>query len=423
MVTQPTAASSLTLALEMPTPANTPSSHPDLPPTPDPYGPGLIRLTAHRGTQKWVKKHAGKRHYFAPLNQPGLAITEYIRRWPAIINPAQPTAEQLTLAASLVAFLDDRARRLAAGELSRSRFDHYCHTLKAITAHLPGGRTIAQVSPPEWAGAIAAAFGHYTPVTRNIAIQEIRTALRWADRNLGATINTGDALRPVPARIRRKHTRLKGPQLVSAGQIRKLMKTIDAMESDGRADSDLTRAAILLAINAGMRQSDIAQLTPAAYRRAESTKDGVRGWLIEPRPKTEAPRRCPLWPETADAIDAVLERRREQASHPELLFCSPTGSPLIVGRSDLLAKRLAVLRRRAWKDGSRWRACNFDRFRKTFITVARGATVTPPDLAGTARRMIAGHTTDDIHELYTQDLPDEPFIQIVAHVHRWLFGK
>ena len=56
-----------------------------------------------------------------------------------------------------------------------------------------------------------------------------------------------------------------------------------------------------------MRQADIAQLTPHYYRVFRPPRDGIRGWINEPRAKTESPRRVPLWPETADAMAHFLE--------------------------------------------------------------------------------------------------------------------
>ena len=59
---------------------------------------------------------------------------------------------------------------------------------------------------------------------------------------------------------------------------------------------------ILLGINAGLGQNDIANLQL-------SHVDLESGWLIFPRPKTEVERRCPLWKETVIAIQEVLAKR------------------------------------------------------------------------------------------------------------------
>src|SRR5262249_44712270 len=64
------------------------------------------------------------------------------------------------------------------------------------------------------------------------------------------------------------------------------------------------RAMILLGINCGFGNADCGTLPLSAL-----DLDG--GWVTYPRPKTGIDRRCPLWPETAQAIRAALEKRPE----------------------------------------------------------------------------------------------------------------
>ena len=57
------------------------------------------------------------------------------------------------------------------------------------------------------------------------------------------------------------------------------------------------RAMILLALNAGLGNGDLAQL---------KTSDIQGVWLDYSRPKTGIERRVPLWPETREALAAVI---------------------------------------------------------------------------------------------------------------------
>src|SRR5690349_15134384 len=69
-----------------------------------------------------------------------------------------------------------------------------------------------------------------------------------------------------------------------------------------KADPQL-RAMVLLGLNAGLGVTDCGNLS-------NPNIDLDAGWLDYPRVKTETPRRVPLWPETVDALKAVLEKRR-----------------------------------------------------------------------------------------------------------------
>jgi integrase len=65
------------------------------------------------------------------------------------------------------------------------------------------------------------------------------------------------------------------------------------------------KAMILLGINCGFGNTDVANLTV-------KNLDLKGGWCNYPRPKTGISRRCPLWPETVKAIKAALEPRRNR---------------------------------------------------------------------------------------------------------------
>ncbi len=77
---------------------------------------------------------------------------------------------------------------------------------------------------------------------------------------------------------------------------------------------------ILLGINCGFGNSDCGALP-------ESALDLTDGWVNAPRSKTGIPRRCPLWPETVEALRAVLAERREPLDPDAagLVFLTATG--------------------------------------------------------------------------------------------------
>src|SRR6185369_5506585 len=82
------------------------------------------------------------------------------------------------------------------------------------------------------------------------------------------------------------------------------------------------KAILLVGINAGFGNSDCGNLPLSAL-------DLDAGWLNFPRPKTGVERRCPLWPETIQAIrEALAVRPTPKAPADEgLVFITKYGLP------------------------------------------------------------------------------------------------
>jgi DNA polymerase-1 len=66
------------------------------------------------------------------------------------------------------------------------------------------------------------------------------------------------------------------------------------------------RGMLWLGLNCGFGANDCSQLPRSAL-------DVEPGWVVFPRPKTEINRRCPLWPETIAALEAVRQMRPASA--------------------------------------------------------------------------------------------------------------
>ena len=64
----------------------------------------------------------------------------------------------------------------------------------------------------------------------------------------------------------------------------------------------ILKAMVLLGINCGFGQTDCSSL-------AQSAVDLERGWITFSRPKTAVMRRCPLWPETIEAVRVAIAKR------------------------------------------------------------------------------------------------------------------
>src|SRR5262249_11232054 len=141
------------------------------------------------------------------------------------------------------------------------------------------------------------------------------------------------------------------------------------------------KAMILLGINAAFGNMDCAALPLSAVNLDT-------GWLDYPRPKTGISRRCPLWPETAEAIREVLAARPspKDKADAERVFLRESGLRWVReegARKDDVAKAFGQLLKRLKMHRAR---VGFYTLRHVFRTVADAAR------DPVAADLIMGHT-------------------------------
>ena len=112
----------------------------------------------------------------------------------------------------------------------------------------------------------------------------------FANEELGFDVRYKKALRPPAAKELRKANNIE--TLFTAEEVRLVRDNA----------SPQLKAMILLGINCGFGNADCGLLPLSAL-------DLENGWHKFPRPKTEMPRRCPLWPETVEALQEVVNGR------------------------------------------------------------------------------------------------------------------
>ena len=184
------------------------------------------------------------------------------------------------------------------------------------------------------------------------------------------------------------------------------------------------KAMILLGINCGLGNSDVANLPTGAV-------DLTAGWLDYPRPKTGVARRCPLWPETVQAVKAAIDERptpNDQA-HAGLIFITEYGrkwATATMSEPDAdtghvknyssdpvtaeFSKLLVTLELK--RPG-----LSFYALRHTFETIG-----------GDSRDQVAvdaimGHVRDDMASLYREKIEPARLLAVTNHVHAWLWPK
>jgi integrase len=170
------------------------------------------------------------------------------------------------------------------------------------------------------------------------------------------------------------------------------------------------KAMILLGINAGFGNADVGLLPLSAL-------DLDRGWIDYPRPKTGINRRCPLWPETVQAIrEAQAARPRpSKTEYQGLVFLTVRGGCWHTGTADNpLSNQTAKLLKALGINGRK--RLNFYCLRHTFRTVADEARDQP------AADAIMGHSDPNMAGHYRETISDERLKAVTDHVRDWLFS-
>ena len=203
----------------------------------------------------------------------------------------------------------------------------------------------------------------------------------------------------------RKERVARGPRTFEATEIKRLI---------GKASKSM-KAMVLLGINAGLGQSDLAQLPLSAI-------DMKTGWMRYPRPKTGIERRCWLWPETIKAIREAIPLRGTPTDPADegLLFITRRGARwsrtsekgtvicAITGEFKKLLTALDI-------NGSR----GFYSLRRGFETVGGGCR----DQVAVDFCMGHAPASSDMGAVYRESIEDERLRAVAEHVRRWLFPK
>ena len=220
---------------------------------------------------------------------------------------------------------------------------------------------------------------------------------KWAydSSMLDRPLRYGQSCSKPSAKAMRQQRLERGAMDFTADEIRRMLK----------AANPITRAMILLGLQGGLGNSDIADLPLKAI-------DLKSGWLDYPRAKTATHRRIPLWPETIDALKSVIEKRPRTVS--DLLFISVRGNDFadasrtgwrVTGYYRQVLKKIGI------QDGR-----GFYSLRRTFQTQAEES----GDLV--AVQAIMGHIPSerDMSARYRQRISDARLQAAVEVVRQWL---
>jgi integrase len=270
-------------------------------------------LYAH-ATGRWAKKIRGQTHYFGPWDDPDAALTKYLEERDDLHagRTPRPEAEVVTVKTLANAFLNHKQSRLDSGELAPRTWLNCKEVTDLLVSRFGKHRAVSDVGPDDFAGLRNGMSKKWGPVRVRDFVQRIRSVFKFGfDAGLLATpmrFGPGFA-RPSKKTIRLERAR-KGLRMFEANELRRI---IDA------AGFPL-KAMILLGVNCGFGNADCGTLPVASL-----DLDG--GWVNYHRPKTGITRRCPLWPETVDALRNSIAKRPTPKNAPdaELVFLTSRG--------------------------------------------------------------------------------------------------
>jgi integrase len=225
-------------------------------------------------------------------------------------------------------------------------------------------------------------------------------------------VRTGQSFEKPSAKTLRKARAEGGQRMFEADELRRIL--------DELTDETVLRAMVLLAVNCGYGQTDIASLP-------ETAVDLDNGWAEFPRPKTGIERRAKLWPETVAALREVLDTRpvaRDKAD-AGIVFLTPKGKRWLrvsqsenpkswSSRSDLIGANFSRVLRRLHINGRR--GLGFYTLRHVLETIG-----------GESRDQVAvdavmGHVDASMAGRYRERISDARLEAVAETVRLWLFG-
>jgi len=364
-------------------------------------------LYAHSSGQ-WAKKINQRVYYFGPWANPQAALDKYLDEKDNILagrpragKPGPSATPGATpLSAVLEAFYEEKEGAFETGDITERTLGEYKGICQIIGDTLGDDTPIDAIGTVEFSRlrrrlGVGKRGRVVSPVTHKRLLTFARMVFAYAndELELRANFKFKKALKTPAARIIRKARNEVGERLFTAEQVRQLITA---------ADPEL-QAMVLLGINAGFGPKDCYTLPIKAV-------DIDGGWISYERPKTGAPRRCPLWPETLTALQAVVGDRRTG-----LVFSKYDNRQVwnrhIVGRAfKTVVEGFGFYQKKI---------TTFYSLRRTFETIASAGDVSQPVID-----LVMGHPprSGDMSAVYRQKVYDEQLLKCTEHVRSWVLG-
>lgn len=239
------------------------------------------------------------------------------------LRDEKPKAGALTLAVLCYEYCKDLEERVTAKakKVTRGYFLDQKAACERLIKTLGGNTTIEELGPAEFRKLAKVLQHRYGDNRYTAEVTRIKVIFKWAfdEEKIDKFPRYGSKFRG-STQTELEKERAKNPvKLFTPEEIRQFIELADPV----------MRVAVLLGINAGLGNKDIADLE-------RSKIDFKDGWLVYPRGKTGAKRRIPLWPETIAAIEAVWADRPEPArpENADIILLTNRGERLVRWKGD-----------------------------------------------------------------------------------------
>jgi integrase len=379
-------------------------------------------LFPHRNG-RWAKKVRGKFAYFgkwADDPKGDAALKLWAEQKDDLLAGRTPRASKdgLTVEDLCDHFLTAKEQQRDAGDITSRTYADYFSTCSFIVDSFGKTRLVDDLAADDFQGLRAKLAKRYGVHRLGNIVQMARSVFKYGlDAGLiDKPVRFGPTFKRPEKQIMRAHRQKNGKKLFGDAVLRTIID---------KADQPL-KAMILLGINCGFGNTDCGRLPKSAV-------DLDAGWADYPRPKTAIERRCPLWPETIQAIrDAIAQRTNpKKREHEQLLFITKYGLPWAKETTDnpvsqefrkLIDSIDASAAKEAKKSGTKApekiyrEGLGFYTLRHTFETIAGGSR------DQVAVNHIMGHADSSMAGVYREEIGDDRLQAVVDHVHKWLFG-
>jgi integrase len=340
-----------------------------------------------------------------PWADPDAALALWLKQKDDLLAGREPeNGDGLTIGRLSNLFLTSKQRLVDSGELKPATWHDYHRTCQRVIKVLGAGRLVANLRPADFEELRADFATTHNAVTLCDDITRARVLFKYAfDADLiDQPVKYGHGFKKPSKATLRKLRQGKPPRMFQADELRKIIE---------KAGPQL-RAMIYLGINCGLGNNDCAKLPMKAL-------DLSGGWLDFGRPKTGIHRRCPLWPETVEALKEALAKRPtpKDDAQKDRVFITKRGmtwEPKTMTDNPVSKEMAKVLKElRIHRKG-----VGFYALRHTLQTI--GKKTRDKD----AVRAIMGwaENSNDMSAIYTEEpVEDERLRGVTDFVRAWLF--
>jgi integrase len=359
---------------------------------------------------RWAKKVRGQFEYFGswvtdPSGEAAAKLwAEQKDDLLAGRRPRRVSDAGVTVKLAVNDFLNAKQQLVDSGELAQRSFDDYWATCTRVADTFGRGRIVEDLGAVDFREYRAKVAKTWGPVAVANEINRVRVLFKWVYESelIDKPLRFGPDFKRPSSKTLRKARAANGERMFEAGELRKILAAAGVQ----------LRAMVLLGINCGLGNADCARLE---FRHIDLEKK----WLTFPRPKTGVPRRCPLWPETVEALKAAIAQRPTPMDETsKLVFITSQGQAWIAasGLNTALCHELTKILK---KLGISRNGVNFYALRHTLETIGSGAKDQP------ALDTIMGHApkANDMAAVYRERIDDHRLRDVAGHVHKWLFGS